>query len=91
MSNPKEGSKLKVGFIGLGRMGQGMSKRILDAGCGNGRYSKFILKEADPDAFLTGFDLSQRMLKRARRRNRGSVEKPFPRRTDGPRGKQSGF
>ena len=32
MSNPKEGSKLKVGFIGLGRMGQGMSKRILDAG-----------------------------------------------------------
>jgi 3-hydroxyisobutyrate dehydrogenase-like beta-hydroxyacid dehydrogenase len=32
MSNPEEGSKLKVGFIGLGRMGQGMSKRILDAG-----------------------------------------------------------
>jgi 3-hydroxyisobutyrate dehydrogenase-like beta-hydroxyacid dehydrogenase len=34
MSNPniaKEG-KLKVGFIGLGRMGQGMSKRILEAG-----------------------------------------------------------
>jgi ubiquinone/menaquinone biosynthesis C-methylase UbiE len=43
-------------------------KRILDAGCGNGRYSRFILKQADTDAFITGFDLSQRMLKRARRR-----------------------
>src|SRR5882757_7140626 len=43
-------------------------KRILDAGCGNGRYSKFILKQADADALITGFDLSQRMLKRARRR-----------------------
>jgi 3-hydroxyisobutyrate dehydrogenase-like beta-hydroxyacid dehydrogenase len=35
MSNPntaKEAGKLKVGFLGLGRMGQGMSKRILDAG-----------------------------------------------------------
>src|SRR5436190_20441593 len=43
-------------------------KRILDAGCGNGRYSKFILKQADSDALVTGFDLSQRMLNRARRR-----------------------
>ena len=43
-------------------------KRILDAGCGNGRYSKFMLRWADPDAFIAGFDLSQRMLKRARRR-----------------------
>jgi ubiquinone/menaquinone biosynthesis C-methylase UbiE len=43
-------------------------KRILDAGCGNGRYSKFLLRWADPDAVITGFDLSQRMLKRARRR-----------------------
>src|SRR5437763_15690459 len=43
-------------------------KRILDAGCGNGRYSKFLLRWADPDALITGFDLSQRMLKRARRR-----------------------
>src|SRR5580704_15914021 len=43
-------------------------KRILDAGCGNGRYSKFLLRWADPDAFLAAFDLSQRMLKRARRR-----------------------
>src|SRR5205807_758352 len=43
-------------------------KRILDAGCGNGRYSKFLLRSADHDAVITGFDLSQRMLKRARRR-----------------------
>src|SRR5436305_6222149 len=43
-------------------------KRILDAGCGNGRYSKFLLRWADPDAFIAGFDLSQRMLTRARRR-----------------------
>lgn len=43
-------------------------KRILDAGCGNGRYSKFLLRWADDDATVTGFDLSQRMLKRARRR-----------------------
>src|SRR5215831_8027579 len=32
MSNAKEAGKLKIGFLGLGRMGQGMSKRILDAG-----------------------------------------------------------
>jgi SAM-dependent methyltransferase len=43
-------------------------KRILDAGCGNGRYTKFLLRQADPDASITAFDLSQRMLKRARRR-----------------------
>ena len=43
-------------------------KRILDAGCGNGRYSKFLLREADPDAVITAFDLSPRMLERARTR-----------------------
>jgi SAM-dependent methyltransferase len=43
-------------------------KRILDAACGNGRYSRFLLRWSDPDAFITGFDLSQTMLKRARRR-----------------------
>jgi ubiquinone/menaquinone biosynthesis C-methylase UbiE len=43
-------------------------KRILDAGCGNGRYSRFLLRRADPDAVITGFDLSLRMLDRARRR-----------------------
>jgi SAM-dependent methyltransferase len=40
-------------------------KSILDAGCGNGRYSWFLLKHADPDARLTAFDLSQQMLRRA--------------------------
>jgi ubiquinone/menaquinone biosynthesis C-methylase UbiE len=43
-------------------------RRILDAGCGNGRYTKFLLRQADPDALITAFDLSQRMLKRASRR-----------------------
>jgi SAM-dependent methyltransferase len=43
-------------------------KRILDAGCGNGRYSFFLLKHADADARLTAFDLSEKMLARARRR-----------------------
>ncbi len=43
-------------------------KRILDAGCGNGRHCKHILRRADADAFIGAFDLSQRMLKRANRR-----------------------
>jgi ubiquinone/menaquinone biosynthesis C-methylase UbiE len=43
-------------------------KRILDAACGNGRYSRFLLRRADPDAVLTSFDLSHRMLLRARER-----------------------
>src|SRR5436309_15681495 len=43
-------------------------KRILDAGCGNGRYSRFLLRQADADACITAFDLSQKMLHRARAR-----------------------
>jgi ubiquinone/menaquinone biosynthesis C-methylase UbiE len=43
-------------------------KRILDAACGNGRYSRYLLRHADPDALLTAFDLSPRMLERAARR-----------------------
>jgi len=43
-------------------------KRILDAGCGNGRYSRFLLKRADRDATLTSFDLSPAMIRRARKR-----------------------
>src|SRR5947209_6574807 len=43
-------------------------KRILDAACGNGRYSKFILRHADSDAVVTAFDLSPRMLQRAQAR-----------------------
>lgn len=45
-------------------------KHILDAACGNGRYSKFLLKCADADAKLTSFDLSPKMLLRARARLR---------------------
>jgi len=45
-------------------------KRILDAGCGNGRYSRFLLRHADPDALITAFDYSQGMLERARDRLR---------------------
>jgi ubiquinone/menaquinone biosynthesis C-methylase UbiE len=47
-------------------------KRILDAGCGNGRHCKYILRRADPDAHISAFDLSQRMLKRANRRLKNS-------------------
>jgi SAM-dependent methyltransferase len=47
-------------------------KRILDAGCGNGRYSRFLLRHADPDAVITSFDLSPRMLSRARNRLRSA-------------------
>lgn len=43
-------------------------KSILDAACGNGRYSVNLLKHADSDAQLTAFDLSQQMLARARKR-----------------------
>lgn len=43
-------------------------KRMLDAACGNGRYSKFLLKHADSDAILTSFDLSPNMLHRAKAR-----------------------
>jgi SAM-dependent methyltransferase len=46
-------------------------KRILDAGCGNGRYTRFLLRQADADALLTSFDLSQNMLQRARKRLHG--------------------
>lgn len=45
-------------------------KRLLDAGCGNGRYTSFLLRQADPDASITCFDYSQKMLRRARKRVR---------------------
>jgi ubiquinone/menaquinone biosynthesis C-methylase UbiE len=48
------------------------AKRILDAACGNGRYSRFLLREADHDAFITSFDYSQQMLHRARNRLKNS-------------------
>jgi ubiquinone/menaquinone biosynthesis C-methylase UbiE len=43
-------------------------RRILDAGCGDGRYTRHILRHADPGALIAAFDLSCRMLVRARRR-----------------------
>jgi SAM-dependent methyltransferase len=43
-------------------------RRILDAGCGNGRYTRFLLREAPSDALITGFDYSLQMLHRARQR-----------------------
>lgn len=43
-------------------------RRILDAGCGNGRYLRFLLRAAEPYAVLDGCDLSLGMLRRARQR-----------------------
>ena len=43
-------------------------KSLLDAACGNGRYSVQLLKHAEADARLTAFDLSKNMLARARQR-----------------------
>jgi SAM-dependent methyltransferase len=42
-------------------------KRLLDAACGNGRYSRHLLRHADADATITAYDLSHGMLKRARK------------------------
>jgi SAM-dependent methyltransferase len=47
-------------------------RRILDAGCGNGRYTRFLLRDAPADAVITAFDLSVNMLGRARQRLRQS-------------------
>ncbi|MCS7168174.1 MAG: class I SAM-dependent methyltransferase [Gemmatales bacterium] len=43
-------------------------KWILDAGTGNGRYLRILLRRADPDAVVVGCDLSLGMLRRARKR-----------------------
>lgn len=45
-------------------------RRILDAGCGNGRYLRFLLCAAEPQAVLDGCDVSLGMLRRARQRLR---------------------
>jgi ubiquinone/menaquinone biosynthesis C-methylase UbiE len=47
--------------------------RILDAGCGNGRYLRFVLRRATRGAIIVGCDLSYGMLERARRRLAGRV------------------
>ncbi len=55
-------------LMGPGRFDLRGCKRILDAACGNGRYTAFLLRQADPDAVVTAFDYSQGMLARARAR-----------------------
>lgn len=37
------------------------NKRLLDAGCGKGRYARVLLQD-NPDARITGLDISERML-----------------------------
>jgi len=44
------------------------ARNILDVGSGAGQIAKHLLKYADPDARITGFDLSHQMLRRARTR-----------------------
>ncbi len=43
-------------------------QHLLDAGCGNGRYSIHLMRTAPPDVQLAAFDLSVNMLARARKR-----------------------
>ena len=65
-------------------------KRILDAACGNGRYTRFILRHADSDAMVTAFDYSQGMLNRARKRpgwRCSHGQRKRPRRSKKPRGR----
>jgi ubiquinone/menaquinone biosynthesis C-methylase UbiE len=44
------------------------ARRILDVGSGAGQIVQHLLKYADPEASITGMDLSHDMLRRARRR-----------------------
>lgn len=57
-------------LIGPGRFDVRGCPKILDAGCGNGRYTRLLVRHSDPDAVVVGFDYSQQMLYRARRRLR---------------------
>jgi ubiquinone/menaquinone biosynthesis C-methylase UbiE len=59
--------------IGAGKFDVRGCKRILDAGTGNGRYLRFLLKQSDSDASLVGCDLSIAMIQRAARRLRDST------------------
>jgi SAM-dependent methyltransferase len=43
-------------------------KKILEAGCGNGRYTRFLLEQADPGAAVIAFDYSLSMLRRSQDR-----------------------
>jgi 3-hydroxyisobutyrate dehydrogenase-like beta-hydroxyacid dehydrogenase len=73
MSNPntaKEG-KLKVGFIGLGRMGQGMSKRILEAG--NDVVVFDVIKEATKNLADAGAQVAASVADACKGRDRDVV------------------
>jgi SAM-dependent methyltransferase len=59
---------LAENVFGPGKFDLTGCRRILDAGCGNGRYLKAMRKFAGPDAEFCGCDLSEKMLERAARR-----------------------
>jgi ubiquinone/menaquinone biosynthesis C-methylase UbiE len=50
------------------------ARRLLDVGSGAGQIVRHLLKYADKDATITGFDLSPEMLRRAR--NRLNTDRP---------------
>ncbi len=53
------------------------ARRILDVGSGAGQIVKHLLKYADPEAEVLGFDLSHEMLRRARIRLRSARPRFF--------------
>ncbi|MEQ8189708.1 MAG: methyltransferase domain-containing protein [Candidatus Eremiobacterota bacterium] len=64
----------------LHNLGNLNGKRLLDAGCGKGRYCKLI-KEFYPDADVTGLDISEEMLSHLpsyiRKVKNGILDMPF--------------
>jgi malonyl-CoA O-methyltransferase len=46
----------------LKHFGEIGSKRVLDVGCGKGRFAR-VIKERHPESFVTAFDLSESMLR----------------------------
>jgi len=52
-------------------VGDTAGKQILDAACGPGKYAEILL---DQGATVTGFDISPRMVKLAKERNKGKGE-----------------
>lgn len=66
--------KLVLDAPHLAMLGDVKGKRILDAGCGEGRFSRML---AERGAKVTGFDLSERMIEHAR-----EAEGDHPKRID---------
>ena len=58
-----------------GRFDSSRFNRILDVGSGAGQIIRHLLKAAQPDAEIVGFDLSHEMLRRARERL--NSDRPF--------------